>query len=905
MGGLALGNWLLGRTVDRVSRRLAMYGVLELGVAAWCLLFPLIASGLSRLYLALASPDVESGRNLLLKVVLSVLALLPPATLMGGTLPALTRHFAYRLEQVGRTVAILYFVNSAGAAAGCLIAGFALIATLGLDRTMVLTALVNAALGAVCVWLGRASSVEASPSQPEQNSTADTSYTTGQQLAVLALIFASGCISMLYELVWIRLIALVMGSSTYSFSTMLFTFIAGISLGALLVSLFSSRITDPLRLFAWTELGVCVCLAVMIPFYERLPYWFNVLAAGLKREPGMFPAYLSLKVAVSTGLMIVPTVLIGATLPLAARVVTTRVELLGRSVGGAFSVNTLGNVVGSVLSGFVLIPAFGLQWCMETGILASGLVGAAALAAWARPNRRVLYAAVAAVAAVGLLIVLKTVSPRWSTMVLNSGVYRVREAAAGSYAEFRARVEQETVLFHHDGPDMSVAVGHGPKGADYLWMNSNGKTEASTDTDMGTQVLVAHIPLILKPDAREVFVVGLGSGITVGAALHHPIERCDVAEISESVVRASRHFDQVSGSPLDDPRTHLAVSDAKEFLLLQDRRYDVIISEPSNPWIAGIGNLFSVEFFTEVTRHLQPGGLFVQWIHFYEMDDSTLAIALNTLSSVFPYVSMWHPQGNDVAMVASMEPVAPDTSRMQHDLEERGVFAQLAGPLVRRRVTDALGFLALQVMSPEWFRSLFPGTPPHNRDRRPLLEYRAPRAFFTGSGATVLEHDERRRVRESTALYLTRSGMLDVLDSAELCSLGRMFATQPTKADQPILGSLLRECVARRVTADSLDSLHRAFVDSLVEQTGLVNVLNTRNDWIRRANKDGLSPADWREFHAFELQMLHRSVTVFTTHLDTHTFIAAHTQCVDLFPLESARFERQKEELWEELGFGQ
>ncbi|MBD3241613.1 MAG: hypothetical protein GF331_13570, partial [Chitinivibrionales bacterium] len=415
MGGLALGNRLFGIVADRMERRLVLYGLLELGIAAWCLAFPVLVSGLSALYLALASTDTAATGNLILKTVLSVAGILPPAVLMGGTLPALTRHFTHQVSEIGRTVAFLYFVNSAGAALGCLVAGFVLIAALGLDGTMVLTALVNALVGGVCVWLGRKPVEAVSSSDSTRRPSSARVYSATQQRIVLALMFASGCVSMLYELVWIRLLALVMGSSTYSFSIMLFTFIAGISIGALIVSLLSSRIHDPLRWFALAELGVCVSLAVMIPFYERLPYWFNVLAAVLERKESLFPMYLILKTAISFGLMLLPTVLIGMTLPLASAVVSSRLEVLGRSVGGVFSVNTLGNVVGSVGSGFVLIPAFGLQWGMETGILLSGLIGAVALGTARRGTVRWAWGGGAAATALLVLVLLKTVSPRWST----------------------------------------------------------------------------------------------------------------------------------------------------------------------------------------------------------------------------------------------------------------------------------------------------------------------------------------------------------------------------------------------------------------------------------------------------------------------------------------------------------
>lgn len=906
MGGLALGNWWLGRVADRVSRQLSLYGLLELGVGLLCLLFPLMATAVSHIYTSLASSDCSSPRNLALKLALCLVALLPPTILMGGSLPALSRFFVRSLDGVGRGVGALYFVNSAGAALGCLAGGFWLIGTLGLDTTMFVTAVANIALGAACLWLGQrpsalADTPPALPAAPSPPATGQAAFTVFQQRTILALVFVSGALSMLYELAWIRLLALAFGSSTYSFSLMLFSFIAGIATGAFVASALTSRGANPFRLFALAELGIFGSLAIMLPLYERLPFWFNILASHITREPQMFPVYLGAQVAMAFALMVIPATLIGMTLPLAAIVVTTRLNVLGATVGSVFSINTLGNVLGSALTGFVLLPALGIQTTFEAGVLASGLVGIVALLAWLPAGQRRSVVATA----MGVLVVwvaVKTVAPRWGTMVMNAGVYRIRQAVAPSYADFKSRMSHETVLYYHNGPDMSVAVGHTEQGPDHLWLNVNGKTDATTDGDMGTQLLVAHIPLLLRPDAQDVLVVGLGSGVTVGAVLKHPVRSCEVVEISEAVVEGSRFFDRVSGAPLDDPRTHLSIADAKEYLQLRrDARYDLIISEPSNPWIAGIGNLFSVEFFREAVAHLRQGGVFVQWMHLYEMDDPTLAIALNSLSSVFPTVTVWHPQGNDIMMVATMSDQHIRLDVLDSLLSARGIAEQLANPLVLRRIGSAEAFLGLQVLSPARFKQLYPGTPPFNSDRHPLLEHRAPRAFFVGGRAEFLGLEERVRTRWSSDLMLARELGDATLDSTQLMWLGIMMGAPRYPTERRLLRGIVTDYVNRfGLDSAATDSTQRIMA-VLAQRFGVLDNMRTEDSLSTQALTGTMSPQKVREYWNWQADRLRETSSVFVTP-DTTAFAFAHRLCIASIPAETARYESRRTALWKELG---
>jgi spermidine synthase len=338
---------------------------------------------------------------------------------------------------------------------------------------------------------------------------------------------------------------------------------------------------------------------------------------------------------------------------------------------------------------------------------------------------------------VGLFLVIFSL-PSWDKLILSSGQFRNRQIAQyRSYEDYRRDVHKQSLLFYKDDKDATVTVVKGRDGD--LYLKVNGKTDASSRGDLPTQLLLAHVPLLLKPDANQVLVVGLGSGITAGSALRHPLERLDLVEISAGVVEAAKFFQDHNYHALQDPRLHLHLEDANTFLRLAPRRYDVIISEPSNPWIVGIGNLFSVEFYREARQHLSEGGLLAQWFHTYEMDDNTLRLILRTFASVFEHVTLWKTLSEDILILGSSSPNPLNFSRVS----ERFDLEQVREDLQRIEITSLPTLLSLQIASDATVRKMA-GRGRLNEDYYPILEYEAPKAFFLGSVASVIRsHDER------------------------------------------------------------------------------------------------------------------------------------------------------------------
>lgn len=759
MGGLALGNHVFGRRADRVRNPLMLYAALEVGIGIYCFLFPEIFALFSDGYVGVAGPmGFGAPGTTAVKLVLAAASILLPTFLMGGTLPVLARFIVRDLSDITPSVGRLYTVNSFGAAFGAAAGGFFLIPALGLDPTLRLSGLLNLALAAAFYVAGRrlgqpsAAAVEAEAAASSSPPRDGLSFTPAQRRVVLTIIGVSGAVSMLYEVVWVRLVSLVMGSSTYSFTIMVMTFIAGITLGSFYVSRRLSergRGGDPVWLLSMAYVGVFATILPLIPLYDRLPYYFGSLASVIERTPDAFPIYLTMKVVVAFALMFLPTFFIGMTLPLASRVAVDDMKVLGKRVGSVFSINTLGTVLGASLTGLVLLPALGLRTTLALGVGLSGSLAIASLVIVRGRSQAVRLGIPAGLIAAFLVVVLAF--PAWNALVLNFGIYRHKSFAVDSYDELLDTMKHFELLEANDGADTSVAILKDRR-TDRIYMKVNGKTDAGTGEDMTTQLWLGHLGMFLNPKARRALVIGLGSGITAGSVLAHPDAEVDVVEISDAVVRGARFFAEHNGDAMNNERFTLHVGDAKEFFKLRpDDRWDVVVSEPSNPWISGIGNLFSQEYFQDIAGHLGEGGVLVQWVHLYELNDELLSIILNTVGSVFGQVEVWQVNSDDVLVVASRTPIQFDAAHVDARLADARVAADLNRSHLHQRVETATDIAANQALSAERLRRFFPGDEPHNRDTHPILEYRAPRAFFANERSEIVWRLDERRVSTGQA----------------------------------------------------------------------------------------------------------------------------------------------------------
>jgi spermidine synthase len=750
MGGLALGASVFGRTADRVKSPLALYGLLELGVGLYALAFPTVLDVLGTLWLKVA-PGVPDGWRVGPRLLVAAASLVVPTLLMGGTLPALVRHFASSLSGVQRELARLYAINSLGAALGVFLAGTKLVPALGLSTSAKLAAGLNVLLALAALALARRHPPALAPGEtaPAPSGGEEVAYPRAAVRAALWGVLLSGFTSMLYQVTWIRLLSIVLGASTYAFTLILTAFILGIGLGSFWLMTRGGRV-ESLRLFARMQVALVASVCVALPLYVRLPHLFRTAQWMMTRSLDTWPLFQLLTFAFCCLVLLVPTFFMGAAFPAAARVATAKVSEVGRQLGGVYLWNTAGTITGSALGGLVLMPWWGMEGNFVAGVV--GNLVAAGLAFSALPDRPQGRAPVRALwpvaAAAGLAVVVLGSMSGWAVRLSGIAAIRAHQKPHESYAKLVEDTERDIQpVFYRDDTFATVMVGDYPRD-NLRFMKLNGKVDASNGSDVETQIVAGHLGALLHPrEPKNVLLVGAGAAITAGSVLAHPVERLDMVEIAPAVIDAARLFKADNRNAVDDPRTHVHIDDAKTFMALAPRKYDLVVSVPSNPWVAGVSGLFTRDFFQTVDRHLTDDGVLVQWIHTYESSDELIKLIVRTLRDTFPHATTWlGPQ--DLVLVASRKPLKFDAERVAARLAHPDVKADLA----RVGLGDVFALLSKQVHS-EQGQLEFAGPGPINTDDHNLLEYASPIAFFLAN-TDVRVRDERRAPDGGPRLFL-------------------------------------------------------------------------------------------------------------------------------------------------------
>ncbi|HKQ56461.1 MAG TPA: fused MFS/spermidine synthase, partial [Candidatus Eisenbacteria bacterium] len=655
LAGLALGARVLGTRLARRGQGARVYAVLEVGVGLLGIVSLPVLRGLDplvgELYRALGG---ESAGFALVRFLLLFALLLPPAALMGATLPVLVAHVEHDL--VGPALARLYALNTFGAVVGSFAGGFALMPGIGLGGTVWVAAALNFAVAALAWTAGRRT-----PSTHELKSGAGDRGTTderrvhqlgasspdprprprealpGAQRIAFATLFAlSGAAALAFQIAWVRLFSLVFGSSVYSFSAVLAVYLFGLALGSALVSRWMRRGVS-LSGFARLELGLAVVAAFMLFAFSRLPQWMFDLVA---RSGAGWSRLIAGEVGVTAAMLLVPCALLGAAFPIAARLLQRGDG--GQAAGFAYAVNTTGTIAGSLAAGFLAVPILGVQGTHVAALVLSFAIGCAALGVARARGELKGMDLVWALGAAAVVAIAIAGAPRWDPALMSAGVYRptqannlaiAAQAAPGAGSAVWRGSRRERVLFYREGINGSVLVGSDPEGRE-RWLRVSGKIDAST-VDMETQVLLGLIPAALADSGARTMVIGLGSGVTAASALAAGAGSMEVLELEPAVVQASRFFHGPGEDPLDDPRTKVVLGDARTHLAHGSGRYGLIISQPSNPWIAGINNLFTVDFYRKVKTRLEPDGVFCQWMQTYELSPETFASLSASFLEVF------------------------------------------------------------------------------------------------------------------------------------------------------------------------------------------------------------------------------------------------------------------------------
>jgi len=703
MAGLAFGAGVAARLAHRIKRPLLTYGVLELGVGLAALAVPLAIHASQALYVALLGGRSDLGGEgglftALFYLACSFLILMVPTALMGATLPLLVRHAVHSDEEIGTRIGWLYSINTAGAVVGTLSAAFWLLPTFGLRETIWIAAAVNGLVFLAAWALARASEAglarDEAPRSPALPALPGAAW-------ILPLIFASGLTSFTYEVLWVRLLEHLLGGSVYAFSTMLASFLLGITVGAAAASRYGDSRERAVAGFALAQLGIAAFSLGAFLAVDLIPELADRLRA-------LGTSKLLIDWTASTLTLFPAATLIGATFPLAVRILARDKADASGASARVYAVNTLGSVVGSIGAGFFVIPALGYAGTLAACVALNLLLGLATAFLYQPRAARLLQG----VAAVGIVAMLVT-PPGEPWKIL-------RYSAIAKHANLRDEVaylgvgRAATVLLLDDGANWRLRTNGNPEG------------RISPKGIRHNMPLVARwlgaLPSVVRPEAKSLLVVGFGGGVAL-ETVPGLVETIDVVELEPEVVEANRLVGQERWrDPLEDPRLTVHLDDARNALTLTDRRFDAIVSQPSHPWSAGASHLYTREFFELAEDHLSENGVFVQWIGLAFVDEFLFESLLATLTAVYDHVQVYRPGGTQgVLFLASNSPFdaqassARALSRAAADLSQLGIYTP----------EDVLGSLLLDEQA---VRTLAAGKPV-NRDDHNLMQIHSPKVL--------------------------------------------------------------------------------------------------------------------------------------------------------------------------------
>ncbi len=823
MGGLAAGSALGGRIGACVSppRALQIYACLELAIAFLALVLPFELRALDPLLTRVYADGTSGALFALFRFGASLLLLSLPAAAMGATFPVASRWFVKQASRAAREAGALYAANTVGAALGALLTGFVLLPAFGLSGATWIGVGLNivAAAGAwalstrVAPQTGSAANVKHAASV--RKSLTRTQTVPPQRALAAAALGLSGFASLTLQIVWTRLLALILGPTTYAFSTIVGVFIAGIAIGAGVGARLASRARQPAAGLAACLAASAGCAALAAVFIDR-----ELLSlAAFVAQPGVtFDQVLVRQATMAVGLLAPMTIAFGIAFPFAVALATRQDESVSADLGVIYAVNTAGAIAGALLSGFALISWFGLHGTIRliTIVSAAGALLVLWLGRASGRARTLGVGAALSVLAVGIWL------PDWDRLLLSSGAYKYAAALRGP--DLSTALKAGRLLYYREGPSGTVAVRR-LTGSTSLAID--GKVDASNSGDMLTQRLLAHVPLLLHENPKRVAILGLGSGVTLGSALTHPIDAADVLEISPEVVEASRFFDTENHGALMDARSRLILGDGRSHLLLTRETYDVIVSEPSNPWMAGIASLFTREFFAAARERLAPGGLLCQWAHTYDISTHDLKSIAATFTSVFPDGTLWLIGDGDVLLIGSDAPIEGRLSGMATAWQRPRVAKDLASVGVK----EPFHLLSMLVADGDRLREWTRGAPIQTDDRAEL-EFSGPQSIFgraRDDNATLLRElasrPGRPRVVESVVAAASPAAWRD-----------RGWMLFEADGFRPAYDDFRRAVAGDPRDAHALDGLLRASAPA-ERQT------ETRNMLTRLANDPGNGPA--------------------------------------------------------------
>jgi predicted membrane-bound spermidine synthase len=729
MGGMAVGAWLVSRYSSSWKLPLLAYAIVEVVIGVLALLFHGVFQSIIDAFYFSILPGIGAPTvGLILKWSAAALLIFPQSVLLGMTFPLMSAGILRRYPSTpGGSLAMLYFTNSIGAAIGVLVSGFWLIGKVGLPGTIFTAGLLNVGL-AVTIWvLIKLDPEPLAPAIPATDSESPDARSVTSLFLVAA--FITGAASFIYEIGWIRMLSLVLGSTTHSFELMLSAFITGLAFGGLWIKRRIDRIGDPVRFSGRVQILMGTAALLTLPVYAMTFEWMEGLLSALRSTEAGFALFSLGSHLIAMAVMLPATFLAGMTLPLFTFVMMQSGSG-EKAIGRVYAANTFGAIVGVVFAINIGLPLLGLKNLIAFGAALDVILGLVLLARSTDSRRipRLAGSGLVGVGAIGMILFGFNLDQR----LLISGVYRIGDLSG---------LPNINVISYEDGKTASISLAI--FGDDVVTIATNGKPDAGiyfgdedrTTQDEITMMLLGSLPLAYKPDARVGGNIGMGSGLTTHTLLADPdIELVDTIEIEPKMSEAAEHgFGKRVERTFNDSRSVIHIDDAKTFFSLQNRRYDFIVAEPSNPWVSGVASLFSTEFYNTVTNYLVEDGLFVQWLQLYEFNDALVMSVLKAISPHFGDYAIFSTGNDDVLVIARKDGELgdPDFSRL--------LSGKMAQELRHVNLVTADDFLLRKLAEKETVEAMFDYfRVPANSDYFPYLDLNAGKARFAQSDATLM-----------------------------------------------------------------------------------------------------------------------------------------------------------------------
>lgn len=709
MFGLGAGSAILGKRADRHPHPLAFYGQLEMGIALSAALTPLLLMGVRAAYFAIGGSAVlGTFMATVIRLLMSTIVLAVPTVLMGGTLPAMARAVESNDDQGRRRLALLYGINTLGAVAGALISTFVMLERFGNRRTLLIAATVNLCIGGLAFLLGRKTT-------KQELAAAEEPFREAALPPRLVLVAAAlvGFAFLMMELVWYRMLSPLLGGTTFMFGLVLAIALFGIGIGGALYSFGNRERVATATGFAVTCTLEALCMIVPYALGDRVAILANSLRS--LRVFG-FGGHIT-GWSIVTALVVLPaSIVAGYQFPLLISLLGRGRESVGREVGLAYAWNTGGSITASLLGSFILLPWLGAPGSWKLAVVSLLVIGAITLFYAFREHNRG-FAGFAGAAALLSVVLMFTLGPTAVWRHSGIGAGRAPNLIAPNQLREWMNNTRHATLFEKDGRESSIAVLTG----DDLGLIVNGKSDGSARDDAGTQVMSGMLAMLVHPNPKTAMVIGLGTGTTSGWIADTPtIEKVDCVELEPVVIDIAHYYAPVNRNALDNPKHHTSVGDAREVLLTTREKYDVVFSEPSNPYRAGIASLYTRDFYDAAIHRLKPKGLFVQWMQMYSIDSYTMQTIYATITSEFPYVDTWTTTAGDLVLVASPDPIVYDADLIRKRLSVEPY--RLAAHAAWRAETPE-AFLAHFIASEKLAKVAARGATVLNTDDRQVIEF--------------------------------------------------------------------------------------------------------------------------------------------------------------------------------------